>query len=318
MIAFERNELVPWLLLVVPMAWMLWRKIRWQEAQIIRWYPSPARRPRSYRVKRWFRWLKGACLLAAIAGLGVALARPILPSAARKQAAQGLDLLILLDISPSMRHDDIKPSRWEQAMLLISSLQQLPAKDRIALIAFSGEAGLQCPWTEDHIALQELAWQSKIGLFPSQGDGLSDALRYAAQLFARPQPRPAPRAILLLSDGFPQENGLNDALHALRPFSPQWLIAGLAQENTTDAPAWESAQIRRLRDLATQQRASYLPAQTRLLDQITAQLQRLARHSALEHDTRDARPLFPYPLAASLLFLFAFVWLTLRPAESID
>jgi len=89
-------------------------------------------------------------LLVAGALLGCAtLARP--QSGIRWEEAQrrGLDLLFALDTSKSMLAPDLKPDRLTRAKLAIRDLVGKFDGDRVGLVAFAGDAFLQCPLTLD-------------------------------------------------------------------------------------------------------------------------------------------------------------------------
>ncbi|MCB9639622.1 MAG: VWA domain-containing protein [Myxococcales bacterium] len=314
---FAVPSMLPWTLLILALAWLFWHKLRWQEAVLHRWYKSRARQPRHLRFRRWFRLLRSVFFLGALAGLWFALARPLRQGPSSSGNQQGLDLIVLLDISASMKRKDIPPSRWQQAMLALEMLHKNPSRDRIAFIAFAGEAGIQCPWTEDRVALQELAWQSKPGIFAEQGDGLTAALETAHRLFSRPQPRPAPRAILLLSDGF-SSTKYRDAVRSLKALGVQWLIASIAQPNAPNgSDGWTSLHLQGLKDLASYVSTSPISLSNNNLDELTTALQRIPRTVRSSSEKTQANELFYYPLSFGLLMLLAFLALSLLPTREI-
>jgi len=314
---FADASLLPWTLLLLSLAWLYWRKIRWQEAVLRLWYKSPARQPKQYRFRRWFRLLRSFFLIASVAGLWLALARPLQPHASSASPQEALDLIVLLDTSTSMQRKDLLPSRWQQAILAIETLRQTPTQDRIALIGFAGEAGIQCPWTHDRVALQELAWQTKPGVFSEQGDGFAEALLLAQQLFSRPQPQPAPRALLLISDGFPQSN-YTSHINSLQKLGVQVILVETLPANPSqEADGWTPTQQQHLKQLASSLSAPILSLSSHNLDELVPLLQRIPRTPSLAAQPHQARELFIYPLAASFFFLLAFLTLFLLPAREI-
>lgn len=92
---------------------------------------------------------------------------------------KGLDILIALDTSKSMLAEDMKPSRLERSKLAIGDFVKHLNGDRIGLIAFSGEAFLQCPLTVDYngflLALEGIDTR----IIPKGGTSISAALREA-------------------------------------------------------------------------------------------------------------------------------------------
>ncbi len=63
---------------------------------------------------------------------------------------KGLDILIAIDTSKSMLATDVKPNRLGRSKLAVKDLIKKIKGDRIGLIAFSGDAFLQCPLTVDY------------------------------------------------------------------------------------------------------------------------------------------------------------------------
>lgn len=82
----------------------------------------------------------------------LALANPQIGSKIEEVKQVGIDVYILLDVSLSMKAEDIKPSRLEKAKHDIAKLIQKLKGDRIGLIVFSGKAFIQFPLTTDYAA----------------------------------------------------------------------------------------------------------------------------------------------------------------------
>ncbi|MFW6354337.1 MAG: VWA domain-containing protein, partial [Verrucomicrobiota bacterium] len=97
---------------------------------------------------------KLALVLLAVALLFGALARPQWGVVLEESEARGIDLMIALDTSRSMLAEDVRPNRLERAKLAVLDLAQQMRGDRVGLIAFAGEAFLQCPLTLDYDAFR--------------------------------------------------------------------------------------------------------------------------------------------------------------------
>ena len=101
------------------------------------------------------RALKEAFLLVCLAAMGVALARPQWGEQANAGRVLGEDVVFILDCSRSMLAADVVPSRLQRAKLAILDFVQRRGRGRVGLVAFSGQAFLQCPLTFDYGAFQE-------------------------------------------------------------------------------------------------------------------------------------------------------------------
>jgi Ca-activated chloride channel family protein len=146
------------------------------------------------------RWLTGAFwLLLACALAGPRLAIDPTPDA--RQAAtprHEMDVMVVLDVSPSMRAQDIKPDRLARAKLKLVDLTTRLRGERVGLIAFSGQAGLVMPLTQDTHLMNYFLDQAQPDLFEEKGTDLGDALDLA-RTYLQAQPA-ASRAILLVTD----------------------------------------------------------------------------------------------------------------------
>jgi len=110
---------------------------------------SSRRNGASSSLSRTRRGFKRALLVAG-ALLGCAtLARPQWGVRWEEAQRRGLDLLFALDTSKSMLAPDLKPDRLTRAKLAIRDLVAKFDGDRVGLVAFAGDAFLQCPLTLD-------------------------------------------------------------------------------------------------------------------------------------------------------------------------
>jgi len=99
--------------------------------------------------------IKQVMLVLAVAGIGLAMARPQWGEQTDIGHALGQDILYLLDCSRSMLASDVAPSRLQRAKLAILDFVQHHSHGRVGLVAFAGEAFLQCPLTYDYGAFQD-------------------------------------------------------------------------------------------------------------------------------------------------------------------
>jgi Ca-activated chloride channel family protein len=150
----------PWALLLLPAAgavvWLVLRRLRRFGPRIA--FPDVERianLPVSpwIRLERMLPWLRGAVL-----GLTVlALARPQSGASVTTVSSKGVDILIALDISGSMRCEDTpRRNRLVAAKESIARFVEGRPNDRLGLVAFGSVATTRCPLTLDHDLLQRL------------------------------------------------------------------------------------------------------------------------------------------------------------------
>ena len=94
-------------------------------------------------------------------------------------------MLIAVDTSRSMAARDLSPDRLVAARILVESISQRLLGDRMGLIAFSGVAHLQCPFTADLSIFRRYLQQLEPGSLPVGGTDLSQAIDLAIDIFER-------------------------------------------------------------------------------------------------------------------------------------
>jgi len=123
---------------------------------------------------------------------------------------RGVDIVIALDCSRSMLATDIQPNRLDRAKREIFDLLNMLEGDRVALVAFSGTAFLQCPLTVDYQAFNLFLDVLGPDYLPVGGSDLAAALATAREAFD-PEAT-AEKAVILITDG--ENTGADDPLKA--------------------------------------------------------------------------------------------------------
>ncbi len=145
------------------------------------------------------RRLKWAFLLAAVLFLVLALARPQKKGDLVKVERKGIDLIVALDTSSSMRAQDFKPDRFAKAKREISSLISRLKGDRIGIVVFSGVSFLQCPLTLDYRAAKLFTEAMEVDMLPRPGTAIGDAIRTAIRAFDHKGQQK--KVVVLITDG---------------------------------------------------------------------------------------------------------------------
>lgn len=201
-------------LAVAALALAAWRARRNRRALV-----GPARAPAGVK------WTSDAALLVALAAIAVALLGPRIGQRSVAVSADGVDLVVLVDVSRSMDAPDNPPSRLERARRGIEEiLERLEPSDRVALAAFAGRGVLLAPLTPDHSALAELVRALDTDLIQPAASDLDAGVRAAVDGFELGGERP--RAIAVFSDG--EDPGRGDAVGASHALGAQARVVAFA------------------------------------------------------------------------------------------
>lgn len=124
------------------------------------------------RLTLTYRVLYGV-LFAGICLLVYCIARPFEPRTVIEKSGEGIDIVIVLDVSESMDADDFEPSRIDVAKSVIRDFIKRRDQDRIGIVIFSGDAVTKAPLTRDYdfllnqvedIRLREMKQGTAIGM----------------------------------------------------------------------------------------------------------------------------------------------------------
>lgn len=129
----------------------------------------------------------------------VAIARPQIGTRIEEVTREGQDIIVAIDVSASMMAEDISPSRLEKAKHEIGEMIDKLEGDRIGLIAFAGEAFVQCPLTLDYGAAKLLLSVINPNLIPLPGTNVSQALIKAIETFEQQERKH--KILILITDG---------------------------------------------------------------------------------------------------------------------
>ncbi|MBK7141673.1 MAG: VWA domain-containing protein [bacterium] len=142
---------------------------------------------------------KAIFLVLGLSFIVVALARLQFGTHLEMLKREGIDIIVALDVSNSMLAQDMKPNRLEKAKQELRSIIDRLKGDRIGLIAFAGEAFVQCPLTLDlgtaRLLLQVMDNQS----VSVQGTSIGSAIQVAQKSFESKEKKH--KVLVILTDG---------------------------------------------------------------------------------------------------------------------
>lgn len=156
------------------------------------------------------RRLKAVLQVVGLTLVLVAIAGPRAGSREVTVKRRGIDLVIALDVSNSMLAKDVAPSRLARARREISAFLDGLQGDRVGLVAFAGDAFLECPLTLDYGAARMFLDVMDEHSVSRQGTNLGAAIRTSLGAFGEGEDKY--RAIVLVTDGEDTQGG--DGLRA--------------------------------------------------------------------------------------------------------
>jgi Ca-activated chloride channel family protein len=130
----------------------------------------------------WRRWLAAGVFLLAVAALCVAVSRPHVRTLVANDNAT---VVLVLDVSGSMQAQDVKPTRLAAAQKALHTfLGKVPARLKVGLVLFAGEAEVATPPTTDHELVSEAV--DEAGFFRGfGGTAIGDAIATAVRVGLR-------------------------------------------------------------------------------------------------------------------------------------
>jgi Ca-activated chloride channel family protein len=192
----------PWMLLLLPVALvascLLARRRARRDARLV--LPAAAARMRIgtspwQLADRALPWARGTILV----GMVVALARPQAGVRLETVTTHGVDIVVALDVSGSMRAEDFPGNRLTEAKQVVRSFIAGRPADRIGLVVFAGLAVTRCPLTLDHPLLLELL--KEVDFAPEDQDGTAVGMGLAAATNRLRDSDARSKVVVLLTDG---------------------------------------------------------------------------------------------------------------------
>jgi Ca-activated chloride channel family protein len=136
--------------------------------------------------------------VAGLALLIVAIARPQSVSEGENIYTEGIDIVLVLDISGSMLAEDFQPNRIGAAKEVAQKFVDARTNDRIGLVVFAGQSFTQCPMTLDYRVLKNLLRQIKPGMVE---DGTAIGMGIAQGVNRLEGSTAKSKVMILLTDG---------------------------------------------------------------------------------------------------------------------
>lgn len=261
-------------------------------------------------------------LCAGLAAVIVAGARPQWGRLEEPVFDQAREILLAIDLSRSMLTPDVKPSRLERAKLLVQSLLEKLAGERVGLVVFSGTAFLQSPLSADYEILREFLPALNPAFLPQGGTNYRALLDTSLEAFGAAGA--ADRFLVVLSDGEATDEDWRERVEPLRKKGVRVIGLGLGTaagamipdegggfvKDDRGAVVLSKLESATLQELARETQGTYRDASAwiDLADLVRETVARGRRGDFVEKNTVRLVERFQWPLALGLWCLLVSFW----------
>jgi Ca-activated chloride channel family protein len=170
----------------------------------------------------------------------MAMARPQLFWHEEEVQAESVDIMLVMDVSPSMLSKDFRPDRLTVAREMAVSFVNRRPYDQLGLVLFSGGAFTQCPLTNDRRILQAFINNIQVGRLP---DGTAIGMGIATALLHLDRSKSKGKMVLLITDGEQNagEMGPLTAATAAKALGIPIYVIGLGSDGLVQSPVQQGA-----------------------------------------------------------------------------
>jgi uncharacterized protein YegL len=205
-----------------------------------------------------------------------------------------VDLFVALDVSLSMKAEDIKPNRLEKAKFELRNLISRLKGDRIGLVVFAGEAYTQFPLTTDYSAANLFLDAVDVDAVPTPGTSIESAIGRALESFDFEEP--STKVLVIITDG---ENTEGDAFEAAEEAARKGVLLyaiGMGSPSGTPIPVINAAgqQVDFKRDASgsvVMTKLSPVSGQRKLMSLSDMRISRQAKKSASKNTPSTTNPI---------------------------
>lgn len=261
----------------------------------------------------------------------IAVAGPFLNQPTSQQQYPGANVVIILDISPSMAVKDINPNRLQQSKIQLKKFIRSLKQTRLALVIFSANAYTVLPLTQDKQSVIHFVDAMRPDLVSIPGSNLSLAITLAENALNIPTNKEQPSAkglVILISDGEIHDSGAWQATQKLAEQGHKLFTIGVGTKAGGPVPLPNGQLVREngklitsqlhrqtLVELANKGRGNYFylsPDAWKILEQEINQLERTNFENNTTQQTQ--MQLFPWFLAIAFSIILTQ---TIRRPEAI-
>lgn len=187
------------LLLLLAIPWMIWWKYfkhKVENAKMV--FPHVGSLTNSQNWKSYLYKFLPVLRYLGLAGLIIALARPQLVLKEEEVKAEGIDIMLIMDLSSSMLARDFKPDRLSVSKDVAATFIDKREHDRVGLVVFAGESFTQSPLTTDHAIVKDFLAGLQSGMLE---DGTAIGMGLASAVNRLKESTVESKVVILLTDG---------------------------------------------------------------------------------------------------------------------
>lgn len=185
--------LIPGVPIVFLLRWLFFFQFRQKLSLAI---PSTVLKPDPLT---WLRFLPPLFFMLSLTLILVSMARPQKSTEQVDQWTEGIDIMLVLDISESMNLEDFKPNRLEATKRVAKEFINGRFQDRIGLVIFSGEAISYAPLTSDYNMLNNLIEDIQFRMIEKGGTAIGSAMAVGVNRMRESDTKS--KVMIVLSDG---------------------------------------------------------------------------------------------------------------------
>ena len=194
--SFEwENHLYLYLLFLIPIFYLLRNILANKSSYEV---TIPKRNLTTYKFSI-LRFIPNILITGSIILIILSVSRPQKSNEKIERFSEGIDIMLVIDISESMQIEDFTPNRLESAKSVAKDFINGRFQDRIGLVVFSGESYSRCPLTTDYILLNKYIEEINFDLISTRGTAIGSAIAIATNRMRESKSKT--KILILLSDG---------------------------------------------------------------------------------------------------------------------
>lgn len=307
----------PWILLFIPlvMIWVFWVRRR-QLPPALRFSSTDLGVSLKRTWKTRYHYFPQLLKLIALGGLLVALAGPRSVLEETQIKKEGIDIVLVIDVSGSMAAEDFtinrkRVNRLDVVKQVLEEFIEKRTNDRMGLIAFARQAFTVCPLTTDHSWLKTNLKRITIGLIDEQATAIGSGLTSSLARLRSTQAKS--KIVILLTDGVHNAGRIDPitAAQMAKNYGIKIYTIGAGSRGYAPVPVYiggrkfyqrEPVEIdeETLEKIAAVTDGRYYRAtNTESLRQIYEEIDALERTEIEEIGYKDFKELFPYWVSAA-------------------